>query len=90
MLEQQARQAADFPSRGRKRRSLPPENMGRPFRSFCRETGQPVPETLGELGSCVYHSLAESYAESVKELSRLTGKNYTAVNIAGGGSRILT
>lgn len=89
MLEQQARQAADFPSRVdvNDGRFLAPENMGEAIRSFCQETGQPVPETLGELGSCVYHSLAESYAESVKELSRLTGKNYTAVNIVGGGSR---
>ncbi len=89
VLEQQARQAADFPSRVdvNDGRFLAPENMGEAIRSYCQETGQPVPETLGELGSCVYHSLAESYAESVEELSRLTGKTYTAVNIVGGGSR---
>ena len=35
----------------------------------------------------MYHSLAESYAAGVEELSRLTGRTYTAVNIVGGGSR---
>ena len=89
VLEQQARQAADFPSRVdvNDGRFLAPENMGEAIRSLCRETGQPVPETMGQLGSCVYHSLAESYAAGVEELSRLTGRTYTAVNIVGGGSR---
>ena len=35
----------------------------------------------------MYHSLAHSYAQSVQELSALTGREYTAVNIVGGGSR---
>ena len=56
-------------------------------RALCWETGQPVPETLGQLASCVYHSLAQSYAHSIQELSALTGQRYTAVNIVGGGSR---
>ena len=42
---------------------------------------------LGELAACVYHSLAHSYAQSVQELSALTGREYTAVNIVGGGSQ---
>ena len=66
---------------------LAPDNMGEAVRALCRQTGQPEPGSLGELASCVYHSLAESYAASVKELSVLTGKRYTAVNVVGGGSR---
>ena len=46
-----------------------------------------MPATLGELAACVYHSLAQSYARSIQELSALTGKSYTAVNVVGGGSR---
>ena len=61
--------------------------MGEAVRDACRETGQPVPQTLGELAACVYHSLVHSYAQSVQELSALTGREYTAVNIVGGGSR---
>ena len=68
-------------------RFLAPENMGEAVRDACRETGQSVPQTLGELAACVYHSLAHSYAQSVQELSALTGREYTAVNIVGGGSR---
>ena len=88
-LEQAARQEAAFPSRVdvNASRFLAPENMGEAVRALCRETGQPVPETLGQLASCVYHSLAQSYAHSIQELSTLTGQRYTAVNIVGGGSR---
>ena len=39
--------------------------MGEAVRDACRETGQSVPQTLGELAACVYHSLAHSYAQSV-------------------------
>ena len=88
-LEQAARAAADFPSQVdvNDGRFLAPENMGEAVSAFCRETGQPVPATLGELSACVYHSLAQSYAQSIQELSALTGKSYTAVNIVGGGSQ---
>ncbi len=88
-LEQAARQEASFPSRVdvNASRFLAPENMGEAVRALCRETGQPVPETLGQLASCVYHSLAQSYAHSIQELAALTGQRYTAVNIVGGGSR---
>ena len=88
-LEQAAREAENFPSRVDVNHScfLAPDNMGEAVRALCEQTGQPVPGSLGELASCVYHSLAESYAASVKELSALTGKRYTAVNVVGGGSR---
>ena len=88
-LEQAARQEAGFPSvvDVNDRRFLAPENMSQAVESLCRETGQPVPENVGQLAACVYHSLARCYAQSVQELTQLTEREYTAVNIVGGGSR---
>lgn len=88
-LEGEARRAEWFPSRidVNDKRFLAPDNMREAIRSLCKETGQPAPETLGELASCVYGSLARSYAQAIKELSELTGRDYTAVNIVGGGSQ---
>lgn len=40
---------------------------------------------LGETAYCVYNSLAISYAESIKQLESLTGREYNTVNIIGGG-----
>ena len=47
----------------------------------------PAPTTVGGLMKCVYRSLAECYADAISNLSEITGRNYTSVNIVGGGSQ---
>ena len=78
----------DFPSRidVNDERYIAPANMAEEIRNDCREQGAPVPGTLGELSSVVYHSLAESYAKVAAELEQLTGRTYSKVMIVGGGS----
>lgn len=44
-----------------------------------------MPDTVGELMRCVYESLTGCYADSINELSALTGRTYTSINIVGGG-----
>ena len=46
----------------------------------------PKPETLPELASVIYNSLAKCYAEKLKEIEKLTGKKYDRIHIIGGGS----
>jgi rhamnulokinase len=53
----------------------------------CQDSGQAVPETIGEVLQCVYRSLADDYRRGVEALQRLTGKTYTALHIVGGGSQ---
>ena len=66
-------------------RFLAPASMIEEIKAACRETGQPVPDTVGELMRCVYESLTGCYADSINELSALTGRTYTSINIVGGG-----
>ena len=66
-------------------RFLAPASMIDEIRQACRETGQEVPEGVGELMRCVYSSLTSCYSDSVNELSALTGRSYTSINIVGGG-----
>lgn len=66
---------------------LSPESMIDAIKRYCQKTGQPVPATVGEIMRCVYRSLAECYKNAIIELSALTGKKYTSLNIAGGGCR---
>ena len=88
-LEAEARGCADFMSRVDVNDSsfLAPESMTDAVKQFCVQTGQSVPQTVGELMQCVYASLAAGYAGAVRELSALTGKVYTSINIVGGGSK---
>ncbi|MFT3985031.1 MAG: rhamnulokinase [Lachnospiraceae bacterium] len=65
---------------------LAPENMTEEIKDYCRRTGQLVPESLGQLATVIYQSLAESYAETIDAVEHLTGKKFEAVNIVGGGS----
>jgi len=66
-------------------RFLSPASMIAEVRAACAESGQAVPETVGELMQCVYSSLAKCYADAIAKLSSLTGKTYTSLNIVGGG-----
>lgn len=45
------------------------------------------PLSLAGVMRVIYESLAESYAEAIRELERNTGKSYKTLNIIGGGSR---
>ena len=66
-------------------RFMNPDSMiGEVLAAAKAEGGKP-PATVGELMQCVYKSLAECYADAIANLSEITGKTYTSVNIVGGG-----
>lgn len=67
-------------------RFLNPRQMTEEIRRYCAETGQPVPETPGEVARCIFDSLALSYDFYIKELERLTGEKINTLHIVGGGA----
>lgn len=83
-----AEEAKDFPSRVDANDGcfLAPESMVEEVKDYCRRTGQQVPETLGEIATVIYTSLAECYAKTAKELEEMTGRTYSRIHIVGGGS----
>ena len=85
---QMAEEAKDFPSRvdANDECFLSPESMIEEVKDYCRRTGQKVPETLGEIATVIYTSLAECYAKTAKELEEMTGRTYSRIHIVGGGS----
>ncbi len=66
---------------------LAPESMLDAIRTYLASHGAPAPESLGDILSCVYHSLAQSYGETVRELETITGNTYDVIHIIGGGSQ---
>ncbi len=64
---------------------LSPISMIDAIKDHCREHGQPVPETVGEIMQTVYSGLSRCYADTVTRISEITGKEITSVNIIGGG-----
>lgn len=69
-------------------RFMNPASMIGEVLAAARENG-PAPKTIGELMQCVYKSLAACYAVAIRNLSEITGKTFTSVNIVGGGSQDL-
>lgn len=67
-------------------RFLAPESMIREVRAACRESGQPIPESWGEIASVIYNSLAKCYGDTVEEIQEMTGKTYDSISVVGGGA----
>ncbi|MCD6340177.1 MAG: rhamnulokinase [Verrucomicrobia bacterium] len=68
-------------------RYLPPGGMPERIAAACRETGQPVPETLGAIVRCVLESLALLYRRVLRQLESLLGRKIARLHIVGGGSK---
>ncbi|MCM1261369.1 MAG: rhamnulokinase [Butyrivibrio sp.] len=64
---------------------LAPESMIDAVRDYCKNTGQQIPESIGELMQCVYKSLAICYKDAVAKLGSITNKSYTDIHVVGGG-----
>ncbi len=88
-LCEEAAKADDFPSRVRveDNRFLAPAGMIAEVQAACRESGQPVPETVGEVSAVIYHSLADCYARALAQMESITGQHFAELCIVGGGSQ---
>ena len=65
----------------------PSGNVPRRIREFCKRTGQPVPETEGQLVRCINESLALKYRMALEEIKECTGKEYPVIHMVGGGTQ---
>lgn len=68
-------------------RFLRPTDMPARIREYCRETGQRVPQSRGEVVRCVLESLALKYRWVIERLDRLLGRRTRVVHVVGGGSQ---
>ena len=62
---------------------LAPDSMMGAIKDYCNAPDMPLDHIL----CCVYHSLAECYAETIKEICEVTGRAPEALHIIGGGSK---
>ena len=54
---------------------------------YCKETSQPIPQSVGAIARCILESLSLLYRKTLEELEQLTGKPINRLHIVGGGSR---
>ena len=67
-------------------RFLAPDSMLEEVKAALRDAGAPEPESLADVLRAVTMGLAVCYDKSIKEMAEITGKQFTSINIVGGGS----
>ena len=64
-----------------------PGNIPKRIAEYCRETGQYVPQTKGEIVRCILESLAMRYRYTCECIDEMCGERIPAINIVGGGTK---
>ena len=63
-----------------------PSSMIEAIQTYCRNTGQAVPETPGEICRCIFDSLALRYRQVFTWLKEFASFDINVLHIIGGGS----
>ncbi|MBD1567402.1 rhamnulokinase [Vibrio sp. S12_S33] len=66
-------------------RFLNPKNMVDEIRAYCKQTLQPVPQSLGEIARCIFESLALAYRVGIEQLEQSKSHKFEQLHMVGGG-----
>lgn len=66
---------------------LTPGDMPARIQEFCKNTGQRIPESKGEIVRCALDSLALAYRKTAEDLDEMLGKRLEPLHIVGGGTQ---
>jgi rhamnulokinase len=66
---------------------LAPKDMPAAIAAYCRQTGQTVPETRGEMIRVVLESLALRYRWTLERLGVLQNRTFDCLHAVGGGTK---
>jgi rhamnulokinase len=64
-----------------------PGDMPDRIRCYCRQTGQPVPDSKGAVVRCALESLALSYRKTLEQLESILKCRLDPLHIVGGGTQ---
>ena len=64
-----------------------PASMTSAIAGYCKTTGQPVPENIGEYVRCIFESLALRYRQVIDMLRELSPTPIERLYVIGGGAR---
>lgn len=64
---------------------LAPNSMIKAIKNYCQNKFNYNPESIEEVVSIVYSSLAKSYTQTIQEIEKLTSQKFSSLYIIGGG-----
>lgn len=62
-------------------------NLPDKIKTYCKNSGQPIPETVGQIVRCIYESLALKYRLALEQISECTDKKFDVLHLMGGGTK---
>ncbi len=68
-------------------RLIAPKHMIETIQNLCVESGQEMPTLVSDIAAVVYNSLANCYANTIKEIESITNNKYENIYIIGGGAK---
>lgn len=60
-------------------------DMPETINKYCKDKGQALPESIGEISRCIYESIAMKFKHDLNKLEELTGKKIEIIHLMGGG-----
>ena len=57
------------------------------IKRFCKNTGQAVPESIGEIARVIYESIALKVKHGMGLLESMLGKKFDSIHMVGGGTK---
>jgi len=63
------------------------DSMPDRIKSYCKNNGQYVPQSISEIARGIFESLADIYAKTISEIEDVSNKKIEELYIIGGGSQ---
>src|SRR5699024_3631655 len=67
-------------------RFLEPDDIVYEIQSYCKETKQQIPKTIGQIAKCIFDSLILSYKKTIEEIEDICQRKFDNIQIVGGGA----
>lgn len=64
-----------------------PTDMQKAICDYCKASGQPMPETRGQMVRCIFESLSLRYRQVIEDLRSFSPRPIETLHVIGGGSR---
>jgi len=64
---------------------MAPDNMVEAIKQYCIQTGQGLPQDMGDIARAAYNGIVQQYKNCVNHLEEIIGKNIDTIQMVGGG-----